>query len=113
MKIRPLEEKDVRIEVLAVQETNDPEMHFDDTEIVSEIRQRVEDGDVWAWCEVTVRASIGPIYGEGHLFACSYENEDDFRQCGYFEDLKKEALADLDRKIRELLESLEPFQVLD
>lgn len=114
MKIRPLEENDVRIEVLAVQETDDPDLHlhFDNKDVINEIRRRIEAGDVWGWCEVTVRASIGSVYGESCLCACSYESEEDFRQDAYFEDLKKEALAELNRKVQEFLEILEPFRVL-
>jgi hypothetical protein len=54
-------------------------------------------GNSWAWCTVHVSADIAGIdfYGEDRLGACSYKNEEEFRACAYFEDMKSNALEDL------------------
>jgi len=50
------------------------------------IEERLEHGDVWAWCWVKVSARYtDELYGElevdDALGGCSYENEKDFRAC--------------------------------
>lgn len=83
-----------------------PEDFFDsgDTKADAALRQdiyrRIERGDVWAWAIVTVTASVEvneqEFEGSDSLCACSYDNEDAFRQPGgYFDDMKRAALAGL------------------
>ena len=70
-----------------------------DEKLEDELIKRSENGDVWAWAEVTVRAIlITPhpmenIIGEDHLGGCSYESEADFRKDGYYDDMVNEALG--------------------
>jgi len=67
-----------------------------DRELEDELLARLNRGDVWAWCCVHVWAiaDTGARASAG-LGACSYKNEADFRACGYFEDLCKEAAEGL------------------
>lgn len=69
------------------------------------IIRRLESGDVWAWAHVTVKATLtlpdgSTIEGSASLGGCCYRNEKDFtRPGGYYDDMKHEALADLQRAI--------------
>jgi len=76
-----------------------------DARIAADIRERLENGNQWAWCTVRVTASIEGItlVGENYLGCCSYESEDDFcAEGGYFEDMKSEAKAELLEKIQDV-----------
>lgn len=74
-----------------------------DREVEDQIIARLDGGDVWAWAFVTVEARYAGLVGKDHLGACSYNDEKDFRTPGgYFDDMKAEALADLQRQIDEL-----------
>lgn len=55
------------------------------------IREQLEAGNEWAWCSVKVTASWNGFKGSDYLGMCSYQSEDDFREGGYFEDMKAEA----------------------
>jgi hypothetical protein len=67
-----------------------------DKKIEDEIIERLDSGDVWAWACVTVTARWKGLEGVDHLGACSYRDERDFIQSsGYYEEMKKEAYADL------------------
>ena len=76
-----------------------------DTDLIAEIYKRLE-SDLWAWCYVTVSATISgcPLIGRAGLGGCSYfGGEVEFTQPGgYFDDLRREAQADLLRQIREV-----------
>ena len=98
--------EDCEIVVEAEQDETDPRGNASsidpetDTEILSEINERLERGDVWAWAHVTVRVTFGELTGEASLGGCSYKDEADFRQSGgYFDDLVVEAIADLCSKV--------------
>jgi hypothetical protein len=68
--------------------------------VEEEILVRLDEGDVWAWASVQVIATLTlpdgtEITGDAHLGCCSYKNEDDFKQSGYYEQMKTDAFADL------------------
>lgn len=73
-----------------------------DLEIETSILARLDAHDVWAWCGVKVHAEQDGFVGESSsVWGCCYEDERDFReQSGYFEDLRDEALADLQEQQR-------------
>lgn len=84
----------------------DPET---DAETCKWIRDQLDRGNEWAWCSVKVTAKLKTastlveLEGADYLGCCSYKSEEDFRQPGgYFDDMKHEALADLQRQIDEL-----------
>lgn len=70
-----------------------------------EILRRLDNGDVWAWAYVTVRASVTvdgtEFWGAAGLGGCSYQDEKEFRMDPYFSDLCWEAWADLIAKAKE------------
>ena len=73
----------------------------EDKRVEDEIINRLNCGDMWAWCSVRVVAYIPGIdlEGDDYLGGCCYTDENDFKQCGYFEDMKKQAKTDLLNKI--------------
>jgi len=72
-----------------------------DKEVEDEILERLETGDLWAWCTVKVtaewEAEDGRIFsGEDYLGGCSYRDEEDFTEPGgYYDDMKEQAYAEL------------------
>lgn len=56
----------------------------------------------WAWCVVEVRATWRGLSEHAYLGGCSYANEEDFKSCVYYEDLKCEAYERLIKKIHSL-----------
>jgi len=68
-----------------------------DTLYEDEVIERIESGDNWAWCCVHVTAQIPGVAltGDAYLGGCTYDNEPQFRECPYFEDMMNEALEDL------------------
>jgi hypothetical protein len=101
-----LQEKDVTFEVTAEMDdlpvrgnalaSGDDEA---DRECEDEIIRRLNQGDVWAWACVKVTARFGEHEAHDYLGACSYADENDFRACAYFTDMKAEVLAQLNRSM--------------
>jgi hypothetical protein len=62
------------------------------------ILERLDAGDVWAWAQVEVQASLPDgRTGSAYLGGCSYDDENNFKEGGYYEDLIAEALIDAER----------------
>lgn len=81
------------------------EGEFGDEDDEEFIRQELANGNDWAWCKVRVTAQwIAPdgttFEGHDYLGGCSYRSEEDFKQPGgYYDDMKKEAYADLQKAV--------------
>ena len=73
-----------------------------DKRVEDEILARLESGDVWAWSRVRVTCTDGTTEGEAWLGGCSYKDEEDFKACIYYEDMKAEALEDMERNREEV-----------
>src|SRR6476659_7189825 len=71
----------------------------DDPDLVSEIRNEIANGSVWAWCVVTVTATLDGLTGRDSMGGCSYASEGEFRENGYA-SMAEEALDDLWRQIQ-------------
>jgi hypothetical protein len=75
--------------------TDEPEL---DRQLEREISERLDRGDIWAWCCVKVVATLEiddtQYRGESDwLGGCCYKDERDFREPGdYFTDMKDTAL---------------------
>jgi hypothetical protein len=70
-----------------------------DQEVEDGINGRLLCGDVWAWASVKVECAV-ELNGEkftgcSYLGACSYEDEEDFKTGGYYEQMKEDAKKDL------------------
>src|SRR5438876_910237 len=66
-----------------------------DAETEQWIRAGLDRGNEWAWCYVMVRARWNGFEGWDSLGCCSYLSERDFRDGGYYEDMRRAALAHL------------------
>jgi hypothetical protein len=93
-------------------EDEDIPMDFDsgepekDEALKKELRDRLDRGDLWAWCCVKVTAKWKTWEGVDYLGGCSYDGEEDFKKDGHWEDMKDQALEDLNKKIASTAESL-------
>lgn len=78
-----------------------------DAKTEADIKERLNAGDIWAWCCVEVRASWGGFVGRSYLGCCSYKSEEDFRKdSGQYNSLKQEALDDMQQDIESTERSL-------
>ena len=81
---------------------------LEDKELVDQLIRRLNRGDLWAYCWVKVSAVLvvgGRTYrGFAGLGCCSYENEEDFKKGGYYEQLKDDAFLDLQQNLRILVD---------
>ena len=89
-----VEQEDMAVRGNALASGDDVE----DKKVEDEILRRLDKGDVWAWAWVKVTASLelpdGTIVEEyDSLGGCSYADEKDFKQGGYYDDMCDEALA--------------------
>lgn len=68
------------------------------------IREKLEAGLEWAWCDLEVRAEAqdGALAGSDFLGCCSYDDLQHFESDGYFHDMKVNAIAELKMKARSL-----------
>jgi len=119
MKPRKLTEKDV-VFVLACEPEQEPiegncSARDPDTDRATAdwIRSELDHGNDWAWCCVTVTAvwqsAAGPTWtGSDSLGCCSYRSEYDFRTAGdYFQDMKDQALDNLNAQIAKAWQACE------
>ena len=68
---------------------------------------READWNVWQWCNVEVNATYKGLEASAYLGACSYKDEDDFREnSGYFEEMQAEALADIQAQAEAIASAL-------
>lgn len=73
-----------------------------DREVEDGIMEDLDRGNVWAWCTVVVSANWNGYEGKAYLGCCSYKSRDDFiANSGYYEQMKDEALAELQREVEE------------
>lgn len=69
-------------------------------EALDVLRSRRNDGDLWAWAEVTVTAvleekGLERFFGYSLRCGCSYANEEEFLATDMFLHMKMEAMEDL------------------
>ena len=73
-------------------------------------RDQLDRGNEWAWCTVRVVAKWEGYEGDDYLSCCSYESEKAFKTPGgYFDDMKAEALKDLNNVIAQHAGKLRPL----
>jgi hypothetical protein len=77
-----------------------------DLEIETKIIKRLENGDLWAWCTVEVRATFQGLEASDYLGACSYRNEKGFIKGGYYKDMEQRAFEELQGKVANLIGAL-------
>ena len=125
MKLKQLTKDSEGVEIkLTIEQDDVSEMNFDsgepekDGELQHELYKRLSRGDTWAWCTVTVTASWGGWVGSTRwvgstsLGGCSYEDEEDFRKGGYYNDMVEEAVNDLNQKLAKVAQGLSKLMEL-
>lgn len=78
-----------------------------DAQVLEWIGKELESGNQWAWCIVTVRGEYKGIYAEDSLCCCSYRSEDDFKSGGYYDDMARNVVDDLNDTVSTLCSSLQ------
>lgn len=81
----------------------------EDQEVEEWILERLDSGDTWAWCVVQVKATIDGLEefeGTDSLGGCSFEDEQGFKESGYYEETENTAIANLITKLKSANEAL-------
>jgi hypothetical protein len=117
MTLRKITEKDVLFTLSAEVDDAEVDGHFatDDAEadakMVADIKERLRNGEVWAWACVTMTANWeGCLTASTSLGCCSYENEEDFKKDDYFPDMKQELLDDLNKQAEGMFKLLKTLE---
>ena len=74
-------------------EQDPPEDSFTFPEDIARVREEIENGNIWGWCQVHVIArwtdSEDNTYeGDDYLGGCSYRDKADFIRSDYYTDMK-------------------------
>jgi hypothetical protein len=81
------------------------ETGVDHSEYINKVLEG-EGDNLWNWCTVIVIASFKGLQGTAYLGQCAYENEDDFKKGGYYEQMQDEAFQELKGKVSEIVNEL-------
>lgn len=96
---KPLTESEVEFVFTMESEWGDPRGWFDDADSAEHVRKEARHNE-WAWFCAKVVATWHGIESEPeYLGCCSYNDRADWETGGYWADMKKETLADLNRKV--------------
>lgn len=107
-KLRKLTTEDVTISIKVEPETevqladhfnSNDENPAADLALIKEIEKDIAAGSEWAWCCVTVKVEWNGFCEEDTVGCMSYKNEAEFKADGYFEDMVKTALSDLNAEL--------------
>lgn len=61
----------------------------------------------WLWCTVKVNVDFNGLHGYAYLGQCAYENEEDFKKGGYFEQMQEEAFEMVKRQLEVIMYELQ------
>jgi hypothetical protein len=70
-----------------------------DLALIEEIEQEIAAGSKWAWCSVTVTVEWNGTSEEETVGCLSYKDEADFKADGYYSEMVKTALSDLNAEL--------------
>jgi len=104
--LKKLTLKDVDIEISIKPEDIHPrnciayDTEQENEQAVNDILKRLE-YNLWAWCIVCVKVSACDTIEKEYLGACSYEDEQDFKHGGYYDDMVNECLIRLNESLQE------------
>ena len=85
----------IDITIEAIPEHDHPRDFYDDEQRIKDVCE-LYSWTVWGWCTVKVTAKWNGIEESEYLGGCSYESEEDFiKNSGYYDDMRKEAIARL------------------
>jgi hypothetical protein len=78
-----------------------------DQQVESEILERLEQDEVWAWATVCVTAEWEGLKEEGYLGCCCYADEKEFcQEGGYYEEMVEEAINNLNKRMQNLYKKM-------
>lgn len=88
------------------QEGDSPSDHFDDQEMAAEISKEAET-KIWAWFEAEVESRLPgtELRASACIGCCSYENLEDFKTGGYYENLILESRKNLKEETEAVIRS--------
>jgi hypothetical protein len=79
--------------------SGDPTYAEEEAKLERELLKRSNEGDAWAWCYVTVTATVvvdsHTFVGVASMGGCSYKDEAEFKADDYFSQMKNEAMDDI------------------
>jgi hypothetical protein len=107
--IRPIDLSDVTFTIIAEDETFSAHESLSECMSYDEIEDLMYEAsreNVWKWCRVEVKGTYKGLEASEYLGACSYESEEDFKKDGYYEDMCKAVLADLQSQLNDILSDL-------
>jgi len=113
--LRKLRAEEVTFELSIEPEEDGPEGHFAsgddavDAENCAAIRERLDRDEQWAWCIVTVTARWDNFSASDNRGGCSYDDEENFKREGYYEDMCANALDALNAELAARFEDLSPL----
>lgn len=70
-----------------------------DAEAFAWIRDQLDRGNEWAWCSVKVEVRYNDIVATEYLGGCSYRDEKEFRDGGYFDQMVSECLDTINAEL--------------
>lgn len=102
--------EDLEIQIIADYETEQLEGNLIDSgdtafdnRVCEDVRQQLNVGNVWAWAQVEVKCTYkGVLTASDYLGCCSYDNEQDFKEGGYYEDMVTTCLAEINDQLVKL-----------
>lgn len=100
--LRPIRTEDVEWEIVCEPESTPLEGNVlasgdDDEDAAAEewVRDQLDSGNEWSWCIVRVVGRWRGLTEWECLGGCSYRSEEDFKEGGYYEDMRSEVLRRL------------------
>ena len=75
------------------------------------IIKELNKGNIWIWCDVKLTGEYLNIKCSDYLSQCSYKNEIDFKNGGYYEDMQNIILNDINKSIEDIIKGY--YEILD
>ena len=111
--IKKLTVDDVSVRLYAADEDRapyeamQPASSAESEQFAQAVKSMKDQSPVWGWCVVIVHVVWGPFEAKQYMGECSYESADDFKEnSGYYDDMVKEALSEINADIQAVLVDL-------
>lgn len=69
------------------------------------IREKLKNGNIWAWCTVIVECTYKGLTAIDTLGCCSYANAEDFKNGGYYDDMVANCIDNLQKQLNEIVKT--------
>lgn len=101
---RKIRQDEVTISIIPEDEDFTPNDGMYADGFAESVAEMVDEHGLWGWCSVNVQVEFAGLTGNAYLGGCSYKGEDDFKQCGYYEDMVNEAMQDLQSQVDKVVQ---------